>query len=138
MNGCTLPQSILPAPTVDTYRKLAKVMGGECNAFAAPCFPSLWRVVKSEFSQLSSLAVPLLLHALSLPHGADIFWTIINGNFNSKDWKMRFEAGTSMLVKHPLGHKVNQMSSPLGHKVNQMFSFEIYFWPSLVICKISR
>ncbi|XP_075359607.1 protein unc-79 homolog isoform X12 [Mycteria americana] len=54
---------------------------------------SLWGVVKSEFSQLSSLAVPLLLHALSLPHGADIFWTIINGNFNSKDWKMRFEAG---------------------------------------------
>ncbi|KAF7467023.1 Hypothetical predicted protein [Marmota monax] len=52
----------------------------------------LWRVVKSEFSQLSSLAVPLLLHALSLPHGADIFWTIINSNFNSKDWKMRFEA----------------------------------------------
>ncbi|KAM6069729.1 protein unc-79 homolog isoform 11-T13 [Theristicus caerulescens] len=54
---------------------------------------SLWGVVKSEFSQLSSLAVPLLLHALSLPHGADIFWTIINSNFNSKDWKMRFEAG---------------------------------------------
>ncbi|KAF7251651.1 hypothetical protein EYD10_02851 [Varanus komodoensis] len=54
---------------------------------------SLWRIVKSEFSQLSSLAVPLLLHALSLPHGADIFWTIINGNFNSKDWKIRFEAG---------------------------------------------
>jgi len=49
--------------------------------------------VKSEFSQLSSLAVPLVLHALSLPHGADIFWTIINSNFNSKDWKMRFEAG---------------------------------------------
>lgn len=57
------------------------------------CLASLWGVVKSEFSQLSSLAVPLLLHALSLPHGADIFWTIINSNFNSKDWKMRFEAG---------------------------------------------
>ncbi|MBZ3873390.1 Protein unc-79-like protein [Sciurus carolinensis] len=58
----------------------------------------LWRVVKSEFSQLSSLAVPLLLHALSLPHGADIFWTIINGNFNSKDWKMRFEAVEKVAV----------------------------------------
>lgn len=62
-------------------------------AFVGPS--SLWRVVKSDFSQLSSLAVPLLLHALSLPHGADIFWTIINSNFNSKDWKMRFEAGRS-------------------------------------------
>ncbi|CAO2587202.1 Protein unc-79 homolog [Lemmus lemmus] len=59
---------------------------------------SLWRVVKSDFSQLSSLAVPLLLHALSLPHGADIFWTIINGNFNSKDWKMRFEAVEKVAV----------------------------------------
>uniref|UniRef100_A0A8C3H9U7 Unc-79 homolog, NALCN channel complex subunit n=1 Tax=Chrysemys picta bellii TaxID=8478 RepID=A0A8C3H9U7_CHRPI len=59
---------------------------------------SLWRVVKSDFSQLSSLAVPLLLHALSLPHGADIFWTIINSNFNSKDWKMRFEAVEKVAV----------------------------------------
>uniref|UniRef100_M3XWC2 Unc-79 homolog, NALCN channel complex subunit n=1 Tax=Mustela putorius furo TaxID=9669 RepID=M3XWC2_MUSPF len=59
---------------------------------------SLWRVVKSEFSQLSSLAVPLLLHALSLPHGADIFWTIINGNFNSKDWKMRFETAVEKVA----------------------------------------
>ncbi|XP_053101812.1 protein unc-79 homolog isoform X4 [Hemicordylus capensis] len=59
---------------------------------------SLWRVVKSEFSQLSSLAVPLLLHALSLPHGADIFWTIINSNFNSKDWKIRFEAVEKVAV----------------------------------------
>nr|KAF6389383.1 unc-79-like protein, NALCN channel complex subunit [Myotis myotis] len=59
---------------------------------------SLWRVIKSDFSQLSSLAVPLLLHALSLPHGADIFWTIINGNFNSKDWKMRFEAVEKVAV----------------------------------------
>uniref|UniRef100_A0ABM5FBC1 Protein unc-79 homolog isoform X3 n=1 Tax=Pogona vitticeps TaxID=103695 RepID=A0ABM5FBC1_9SAUR len=59
---------------------------------------SLWRVVKSEFSQLSSLAVPLLLHALSLPHGADIFWTIINSNFNSKDWKVRFEAVEKVAV----------------------------------------
>ncbi|XP_053330696.1 protein unc-79 homolog isoform X1 [Spea bombifrons] len=59
---------------------------------------SLWRVLKSEFSQLSSLAVPLLLHALSLPYGADIFWTIINTNFNSKDWKMRFEAVEKVAV----------------------------------------
>ncbi|KAM4664558.1 LOW QUALITY PROTEIN: protein unc-79 homolog [Discoglossus pictus] len=59
---------------------------------------SLWRVLKSEFSQLSSLAVPLLLHALSLPYGADIFWNIINHNFNSKDWKMRFEAVEKVAV----------------------------------------
>ncbi|KAG8449094.1 hypothetical protein GDO86_015955 [Hymenochirus boettgeri] len=59
---------------------------------------SLWRVLKSEFSQLSSLGAPLLLHSLSLPHGADIFWTIINSIFNSKDWKMRFEAVEKVAV----------------------------------------
>ncbi|XP_069064328.1 protein unc-79 homolog [Pleurodeles waltl] len=59
---------------------------------------SLWKVLKSDFSQLSSLGVPLLLHALSLPYGADIFWTIINTNFNSKDWKMRFEAVEKVAV----------------------------------------
>lgn len=56
------------------------------------CF-SLWSMLKSEFCQLASLAVPQLLHALSLSHGADIFWNLINSNFNSKDWKIRFEAG---------------------------------------------
>ncbi|XP_043930510.1 protein unc-79 homolog [Protopterus annectens] len=59
---------------------------------------SLWRVLKSEFSQLASLAVPLLLHALSLPHGADILWTIVNQSFNSKDWKIRFEAVEKVTV----------------------------------------
>lgn len=56
------------------------------------CF-SLWSMLKSEFCQLASMAVPQLLHALSLSHGADIFWNLINTNFNSKDWKIRFEAG---------------------------------------------
>lgn len=50
-------------------------------------------MLKSEFCQLASLAVPQLLHALSLSHGADIFWNLINSNFNNKDWKIRFEAG---------------------------------------------
>lgn len=53
-------------------------------------------MLKSEFCQLASLAVPQLLHALSLSHGADIFWNLINTNFNSKDWKIRFEAGDNI------------------------------------------
>ncbi|XP_041949366.1 protein unc-79 homolog isoform X2 [Alosa sapidissima] len=54
--------------------------------------PSLWNMLKSEFCQLASLAVPQLLHALSLSHGADIFWSLVDANFNNKDWKIRFEA----------------------------------------------
>ncbi|KAM4541653.1 protein unc-79 homolog isoform 3-T3 [Odontesthes bonariensis] len=60
--------------------------------------PSLWSMLKSEFCQLASLAVPQLLHALSLSHGADIFWNLINTNFNSKDWKIRFEAVEKIAV----------------------------------------
>ncbi|XP_024132792.1 protein unc-79 homolog isoform X1 [Oryzias melastigma] len=60
--------------------------------------PSLWSMLKSEFCQLASLSVPQLLHALSLPHGADIFWNLINTNFNNKDWKIRFEAVEKVAV----------------------------------------
>ncbi|XP_061751151.1 protein unc-79 homolog isoform X1 [Nerophis ophidion] len=60
--------------------------------------PSLWSMLKSEFCQLASLAVPQLLHALSLSHGADIFWNLINTHFNSKDWKIRFEAVEKVAV----------------------------------------
>ncbi|XP_034431422.1 protein unc-79 homolog isoform X3 [Hippoglossus hippoglossus] len=60
--------------------------------------PCLWSMLKSEFCQLASLAVPQLLHALSLSHGADIFWNLINSNFNSKDWKIRFEAVEKVAV----------------------------------------
>ncbi|XP_065123354.1 protein unc-79 homolog isoform X3 [Paramisgurnus dabryanus] len=54
--------------------------------------PSLWSMLKSEICQLASLAVPQLLHALSLSNGADIFWRLVDSSFNSKDWKIRFEA----------------------------------------------
>ncbi|XP_069772299.1 protein unc-79 homolog isoform X2 [Narcine bancroftii] len=84
---------------------------GECLYLARKDYPkflayiqdnmlisSLWKVLKSEFSQLASVAVPLFLHALSLSRGADVFWGIIDGNFNSKDWKMRFEAVEKVVV----------------------------------------
>ncbi|XP_066523428.1 protein unc-79 homolog isoform X2 [Hoplias malabaricus] len=54
--------------------------------------PCLWSMLKSEFCQLASLAVPQLLHAISLSHGADIFWMLVESSFNNKDWKIRFEA----------------------------------------------
>ncbi|CAL8286754.1 unnamed protein product [Lota lota] len=60
--------------------------------------PSLWSILKCEFCQLASLAVPQLLHALSLSNGADIFWNLIDTHFNSKDWKIRFEAVEKVAV----------------------------------------
>lgn len=63
-----------------------------CDAISA-LMSSLWSMLKSEFCQLASLAVPQMLHALSLSHGADIFWKLVDNSFNNKDWKIRFEAG---------------------------------------------
>ncbi|KAG7277879.1 LOW QUALITY PROTEIN: hypothetical protein CRUP_036279, partial [Coryphaenoides rupestris] len=41
----------------------------------------------------------VLLHAPSpLSNGADIFWNLIDAHFNSKDWKIRFEAVEKVAV----------------------------------------
>lgn len=104
---CILPAKIIPS-SWPTFRKRCS-FHGVCNpVFSVQRFnlsvshfivervflcSSLWSMLKSEFCQLASLAVPQLLHALSLSHGADIFWNLINSNFNNKDWKIRFEAG---------------------------------------------
>ena len=37
--------------------------------------------------------MPVLLHAITLPCGADVFWQIVGNEFQSDDWKVRFTAG---------------------------------------------
>lgn len=37
--------------------------------------------------------VPLILYCLTLPTGADIFWKLVDEDFNNDDWKVRFAAG---------------------------------------------
>lgn len=105
-NACILPAKIIPS-SWPTFRKRCSFPGASVFStivqynLSASLFTaehvslssSLWSMLKSEFCQLASLAVPQLLHALSLSHGADIFWNLINSNFNNKDWKIRFEAG---------------------------------------------
>ena len=53
---------------------------------------NLWNILDSNHSQVSMLGVPLLLMSLSLPHGADIFWKILDDEFDHEDWKTRFAA----------------------------------------------
>lgn len=76
----------------DRKQRCVPVIVYVCDAISA-LVPSLWSMLKSEFCQLASLAVPQLLHALSLSLGADIFWKLVDNSFNNKDWKIRFEAG---------------------------------------------
>lgn len=46
----------------------------------------------SEHSHISQEAVPLILHCITLPAGADVFWRVIQEEFHSVDWRIRFIA----------------------------------------------
>ena len=54
---------------------------------------SLWKLLKAKQSQLAYVAVPLLLHCLTLPTGSDIFWRLVEDDFTNEEWKIRFAAG---------------------------------------------
>jgi len=58
------------------------------------CTFSLWIQLQARHSQVAYECVPLLLHCLTLPTGADMLWKIVEENFSSDDWKERFAAGT--------------------------------------------
>lgn len=81
---------------LDRKQRFVPIIVYVCDTISA-LVPSLWSMLKSEFCQLASLAVPQLLHALSLSNGADIFWKLVDNSYNNKDWKIRFEAGQMQL-----------------------------------------
>ena len=49
--------------------------------------------------------MPVLLHAITLPCGADVFWQIVGTEFQSDDWKVRFTAGQYRRAAGPLGKR---------------------------------
>ena len=54
---------------------------------------SLWNLLQAEKCQIASMCVPLLIHCLTHPTGADVFWKLVEDDFNSDNWKVRFSAG---------------------------------------------
>lgn len=53
---------------------------------------NFYYLLQSEFSQISELAVPLLLHCMILPYGKQKFWLLIRKNFTDISWHERFLA----------------------------------------------
>ncbi len=41
---------------------------------------------------MSQVAVPIILHSLTLPGGADTFWKMLDEDYNDEDWRVRFAA----------------------------------------------
>jgi len=54
---------------------------------------SLWHLLQADNTHVASVAVPLLIHCLAQPSGANVFWELVENDFNSEDWKVRFAAG---------------------------------------------
>lgn len=54
---------------------------------------SLWDLLSSEHSHIAQVSVPLLLHCISLPHGVDTFWRLMQDQFQDSNWRVRFTAG---------------------------------------------
>lgn len=53
---------------------------------------SLWELCDSDYSHICQEAVPILLHCITLPAGSDVFWRVIQEEFHSSDWCVRFIA----------------------------------------------
>ncbi|XP_064602074.1 protein unc-79 homolog isoform X2 [Liolophura sinensis] len=64
--------------------------------------PELWKLLQSDHSHLSFVAVPLLLHCMTLPTGADVFWQVVEEEYSSDDWRQRFACveKVTVLARH--------------------------------------
>lgn len=64
-----------------------------CTSFLRHSFDSsLWDLCNSQYSQIAQVAVPVLLHCITLPLGSDVFWRIVQDAFHDSDWRVRFQA----------------------------------------------
>ncbi|XP_062699699.1 protein unc-79 homolog isoform X2 [Aedes albopictus] len=53
---------------------------------------NLWDVCNAEHSHICEVAVPILLHCITLPLGSDVFWNVVQDAFHDSDWRVRFKA----------------------------------------------
>ncbi|KAG8292810.1 Protein unc-79 [Homalodisca vitripennis] len=53
---------------------------------------NLWDICNAEHSHICESCVPILLHCITLPSGSDVFWRVIQDEFHSPDWRVRFVA----------------------------------------------
>ena len=58
----------------------------------------LWNLLESSHSQVAQVSVPLLMHSVSLPGGADVLWKALDDDFQSDDWRVRYEAVEKVCV----------------------------------------
>ncbi|KAE9556072.1 hypothetical protein FO519_000706 [Halicephalobus sp. NKZ332] len=60
--------------------------------------PKLWTLLRSDYGQVGQLAVPLIIHAITLPCGDEVFWNTVNRDFTSDRWEVRFKSVERVFV----------------------------------------
>ncbi|XP_037086283.1 protein unc-79 homolog [Pollicipes pollicipes] len=88
----------------------------------------LWDLLQAEYSQVPEIAVPVLLHAITLPCGADVFWQIVGNEFHSDDWKVRFTAveRATVLARFLEPPMVRQCGASIQAPLAHVFSYLIH------------
>ncbi|KAK3873352.1 hypothetical protein Pcinc_021639 [Petrolisthes cinctipes] len=59
---------------------------------------TMWSLLEAEWSHVAEVCVQLLLHFITLPCGADIFWKLCETHFNHQDWKVRFQGVEKVVI----------------------------------------
>ncbi|BFZ12415.1 hypothetical protein BsWGS_15454 [Bradybaena similaris] len=60
--------------------------------------PTLWKLLQTEHSQLSTLCIPLMLHCMTLPTGSHVLWCLVEQDFGHDDWRARYAAVEKVTV----------------------------------------
>ncbi|KAL1226831.1 Uncoordinated protein [Trichinella spiralis] len=60
--------------------------------------PKFWKLLRSQYSQVSEVCACLIFHCLSLPCGADVFWSTVSRDFVNSDFRTRLEAVEKVTV----------------------------------------
>ncbi|KAH9644488.1 hypothetical protein HF086_006021 [Spodoptera exigua] len=63
---------------------------------------NLWNVCNASHSHICSVAVPVLLHCVTLAGGADVFCNLIRDQFHHHDYHVRFMDGSPVKTSLPL------------------------------------
>lgn len=89
--------------------------------------PNLWTLLQAEFSQISQLGVPLLMHCITLPAGVDKFWRLVEDDFHNENWRARFAAVERVTtIAHFVEPAVVKNSPLLQSSLANAFSYLVH------------
>ncbi|XP_055629586.1 protein unc-79 homolog isoform X2 [Toxorhynchites rutilus septentrionalis] len=90
---------------------------------------NFWEICNAKHSHICEVAVPILLHCITLPLGSDVFWKVVQDGFNDSDWRVRFQAVERVTVITRF-----MDSTPLRSEINLQASLAAAFCHLIAAC----